>query len=178
MEEAVKQLTALISTGPDWPYALVWLNADACHAPLPKEGHPSSLVEGGTSGAACRWISQLDVYQLLSLGSQVVYPVGLNECEVPVIMSLPELLAKGTTMLRGEPVYLPVEIPQSATKGQESKALSPGSHSIPTLTASPIRAPPPKVGGQVSMTTEVREFLSQAALDTSGQALGVSPQRG
>ena len=25
MEEAVKQLTALISIGPDWPYALVWL---------------------------------------------------------------------------------------------------------------------------------------------------------
>ena len=54
MEEAVKQLTALISTGPDWPYALVWLNADACHAPLPKEGHLSILVKGGTSSATCR----------------------------------------------------------------------------------------------------------------------------
>ena len=53
MEEAVKQLTALISTGPDWPYALMWLNADACHVPLPKEGHLNILVEGGTSGATC-----------------------------------------------------------------------------------------------------------------------------
>ena len=37
MEEAVKQLTPLISAGPDWPYALMWLNRDACHVPLPGE---------------------------------------------------------------------------------------------------------------------------------------------
>ena len=36
MKEAVKQLTQLISTGPDWPYALVQLHGDACHAPIPK----------------------------------------------------------------------------------------------------------------------------------------------
>ena len=38
MEEVVKQLTPLISTSPDWPYTFVWLNADAHHVPLPKEG--------------------------------------------------------------------------------------------------------------------------------------------
>ena len=54
MEEVVKQLTSLISTRPDWLYALVWLNADACHMPLLKEGHLSILVEGDTSGATCR----------------------------------------------------------------------------------------------------------------------------
>ena len=94
MEEVVKQLAPLIPTRSDWPYALVWLNADACHAPLPKEGHLSILMEGGTSSAACRQISQLDVCQLLSSGSQVIYPVGLNGCEVPVILSLPKSLAK------------------------------------------------------------------------------------
>ena len=85
MEEAIKQLTPLLSTGPDWHYALVWLNRDACHVPLPREGHLNIMVEGGTSSATCRRTSQLKVHQLLSLGSQVVYPVGLNECEVPVI---------------------------------------------------------------------------------------------
>ena len=54
MEEAVKQLTTLISTRPDWPYALVQLKVDACHAPIPNEGHLSVLVEGGTSSATCR----------------------------------------------------------------------------------------------------------------------------
>ena len=39
MEEAVRELTAWVSSGPNWPYALVQLNEDAHHAPLPKEGH-------------------------------------------------------------------------------------------------------------------------------------------
>ena len=147
MEEAVKQLVPLIPTGCDWLYALVWLNADACHVPLPKEGHLSILIEGGTSCASCRWTSQLDICQLLSSGSQIIYPVGLNGCEIPVIMSLPKSLAKGMKMLGGEPIYLSVDFLQSATKGQESKAPSPGGHSIPILTASPIRATPPKTEG-------------------------------
>ena len=60
MEEVVKQLTPLISTGPDWPYALVQLNGDAHHVPLPMEGHLSIMVEGSTSSVACRRISQLE----------------------------------------------------------------------------------------------------------------------
>ena len=110
MEEVIKQLAPLISTRPDWPYALMQLNADAWHVPLPKEGHLSILVEGSTSSVACRRISQLEVCQLLSSSSQTIYPVELNGCEVPMIMSLPKSLAKGTTLLRGEPVYLPVDI--------------------------------------------------------------------
>ena len=62
-------------------------------------------------------------------------------------------------------------------KGQESKASSPGGHSIPILTTSPIKAPLPKVGGQVSMTTEMRELLSWVELDTSGHASGSSSQK-
>ena len=46
MEEVVKQLTLLLSTGSDWPYTLVWLNGDAHHVPLPREGHLSVPVEG------------------------------------------------------------------------------------------------------------------------------------
>ena len=140
MEEAVKQLTPLSSTGPDWPYALVQLNRDTCNVPLPKEGHLNILVERSTSTVACRRISQLEVSQLLSSGSQVIYPAGLNGCEVSMIMSLPKLLAKGATLLGGKPIYLPVDIPQTPAKGQESKAPSPGGHSIPILTASPIKA--------------------------------------
>ena len=39
-EEAVRQLTALVFSGPNWPYALVQLNKDTCHVPLPREGQP------------------------------------------------------------------------------------------------------------------------------------------
>ena len=121
MEEAVKQLTTLVFTGPDWPYSLVQLNRDACHAPLPREGHLSILVEGGTSSATYGRVSQLEVCQLCSSDSQVIYPVGLNGCEVPVIASQPKSLAKGANLLGGEPIYLKVDIPQSSWKGQSSK---------------------------------------------------------
>ena len=178
MEEAVKQLTALVSTGPDWPYALVWLNRETCHAPLLREGHLSILPEGGTSSATCISVSQLEVCQLLSSGSQVVYPVGLNGCEVPMITSQPESLAKGTNLHGSEPIYLKVDILQSITEGPELKVPPSGDCSLSILMPSPIRAPPLKAEREVSMTMDVRELLSQAGLDTSGHVSGNStPKR-
>ena len=59
MEKAVRHLTALVSSGPNWPYSLVQLNGDTCHAPLPRERHPSILPEGGTNSTTCRRVSQL-----------------------------------------------------------------------------------------------------------------------
>ena len=35
MEEVVKKLTVWVSSGPDWPYALVQLNEETHHVPLP-----------------------------------------------------------------------------------------------------------------------------------------------
>ena len=54
----------------------VELNTDAHHAPLPREGYHSILIERGTSSAACGWISQLDICQLLSLASPGCLPGG------------------------------------------------------------------------------------------------------
>ena len=125
----------------------------------------------GTSSATCRRVSQLEAQQLLSSSSQVIYPARLNGCEVPIIASLPKLLAKGTNLLGSKPVYLKVDIPQPITEEPELKALLPlGSHSSSILMPSPIRAPLPKAEGEVSMTMEVRELLSQVMLDTSGHA--------
>ena len=128
MEEVVKQLTALVSIGPNWPNALVQLNRDTHQVPLPREGHLSALVEGGT---------KLEVHQLLSLSSQVIYPVGLNGCEVPVIASPPKALAKGTNLLGGKPIYLKVDIPQSIMEWSELKVPPLGSHSSSILMPSP-----------------------------------------
>ena len=146
--------------------------------PLPREGHLSALVEESTSSATCRGVSQLEIHQLLSLSSQVIYPVGLNGCEVPMIASPPKSLARGTNLLGGKPIYLKVDIPQSIMEGPELKEPPLGSHSSSTLMPSPIRAPPPKVEREVSMTMEVRELLSWVVLDTSGHASGNStPKR-
>ena len=68
MEEVVGELTAWVSSGQDWPYALVRLHKDTCHVPFPKEGHLGILPQRGTEMTACRRISQLEVHQLLISG--------------------------------------------------------------------------------------------------------------
>ena len=165
---AAEQLTQLASTGPNWPYALVRLNGDARHVPLPKEGHLSVLAEECTSHVSCRRIQQLEVHQLLSSGSQVVYLEGLNGCQVLVIMTLSESLSQGMTLLGGESTFLQVDLFQSATEEQEPKAPSLGSGLSPTPAGSPTWAFPHKEEGQISMTMEVSELLSQVVLDTPG----------
>ena len=63
-------------------------------------------------------------------------------------------------------------------EGSKLKVPPPGGHPSPILTANPIRAPPPKVEGEVSMSLEVRELLSWVGLDTSEHASGNStPKR-
>ena len=57
MEEVVGNLTALVSSGPDWPYTLVWLHGDTHHVPLPKEGHLGILPQRGAEMTACGRIS-------------------------------------------------------------------------------------------------------------------------
>ena len=159
VEDAVKQLTALVSSGPDWPYALVQLNGDTHHVPLLREGHLGILPEGGTSSAACKQVRQLEVCQLLSSHSQVIYPVGLNGCEIPMVTSLPKSLANGANLLGGKPIYIKVDILQSTMEGAEWKAL-PSGNCPSILMARPIKATLPKVERGVSMTMEVRELLS------------------
>ena len=178
MEEAVKQLTPLPFTGSDLPYTMVWLNGDACHAPLLKEGHLSIQVAGSTCSATCIRVSQQLVCQLLSSGSQVVYPTEINGCEVPLIASPPDSMAKKVNLLGGKPIYLKVDILQSNTEVSELKAPPLGSHSSSILIASPVSPPLPKADGEVSMTMEVRELLSWAGLDTSEHASGsFTPKR-
>ena len=176
VEEVVRQLTALVSSGPDWPHALVQLNGDICHVPLPREGHLSVLPEGGTSSATCRRVSQIEVHQLLSSGLQVVYPIGLNGQETPMIASPPKFAAKGTDLLGGKPIYVKGDIPQPIMEEPELKVPSLGGHSS-ILMPSSIRATLPKAEREVSMTMEVRELLSWVVLDMSGHASANSTQK-
>ena len=177
MEEAIKELTTWISSGPDWPYALVQLNQNTHHAPLPKEGHLGMLPTGGTDSTACGRISQLEVHQLLVSGLQVAYPVGLNGHKEPIIVSLPESLANGTSLTGGGSIYLEVDIPQPIVEELDQKVLPLGRCS-PILIASPLKTTPPKLQREVSMTMEVRNLLSQAMLDMPGCMSGnLTPKR-
>ena len=177
VEEAVRELATLFSSGPDWPYALVQLNEDTCHAPLPREGHLGILPEGGTNSATCGRISQLEVCHLLISGLQVIYLVGLNGCEVPLITSLPKSLSNGTSLTGGKSIYLKMDILQSIVQESDWKAVPPGG--CPSiLMASPVKAIPLKPEREVSMTMEVRDLLSWVMLDMPGHVSGNStPKR-
>ena len=167
MEEVVKELTAWVSSGLDWPYTLVWLNKDTCHAPLPKEGHLGILAQGGTDMTGYRRISQLEVCQLLVSGLQVAYPVGLNGCEDPIIISLPESLANSISLTGGGSIYLEIDILQPMAEELDWKVLPPSRHSH-ILIASPIKTTPPKPEREVSMTMEVTDLLSWVMVDMPG----------
>ena len=144
MEDAVRELTTWVSSGPHWPYALVWLKEDTHHVPLPKEGHLGILPQGGTNMTACGSISQLEVCQFLASGLQVAYPVRLNGGKDPIITSLPESLANGISLTGGGSIYLELDIPQSMVEELDQKVSSLGRHSS-ILIASPLKTTPPKL---------------------------------
>ena len=121
MEGAVGNLTTWVSSGPDWPYALVWLYKDTHHVPLPKEGHLGILPQRGAEATACGRVSQLEVCQLLISGLEVAYPIWLNGCEEPIITSLSESLANGISLTEGKSIYLETDIPQSPAEEPDQR---------------------------------------------------------
>ena len=142
MEDVVGKLTACTASGTHWPYALVWLHEGTCHAPLPKDRHLGILPQRGAEATPYRWISQLEVCQLLATSPQVIYPIGLNGQDEPIITSLPEPLASGVSLTAGEPIYLRIDIPSLPMEEPDQKILPLGKVST-IIVASPHKSPPP-----------------------------------
>ena len=92
---------------------------------------------------------------------------------------LPRLLARGTTLHGGEARLSQGEHPTDHPgEARTQSAMPHGSHSSPIQVPSPVKAPLPKVEGEVSMTMEVRELLSWAVLDMSGHmSVNSTPKR-
>ena len=170
MEEAVEKLTAFTPSGANWPYALAQLCEDPHHAPLPKNKHLGVLPQGKAQEISCGWISQLEVCQLLATSPQVIYPIGLNGHDEPIITTLPELLDSGISLIVSKHIYLGINIPSFPVEEPDQKMLP--LEDIPTI----LVTSPPKSEG--SMTTEVRNLLSQAALEASScESQHSSPRR-
>ena len=111
MEEVVGTLSAYISSGPNWPYALAQLYGGSSHTPLPKDKHLGILPQGKAEGSPYEKISQLEVCQFLSTRPQVVYPVGLNGTNEPVTTTLPEQLHSSASVITYEHPYMRIDIP-------------------------------------------------------------------
>ena len=91
LEEAVRKLTLLINMKGKWHYAFVQVSEDLQHIPLSDARHISILVDGAPGRSTCGQLSQLEIHQLLHLGSEVVYPECLNGGLEPVQVPLPKL---------------------------------------------------------------------------------------
>ena len=153
MEQAVQTLAACPSSGSNWPYALAQLCEGSCHDPLPKDKHLGVLPQGKVEETSCRQISQLDICQLISTGPQVVYPIGLNGEDEPIITTLPELLSSGISIIASKHLYLGIDIPPM--EESDTKTLPIGKASI-ILTTIPHKSPLKLEGG---MTAEVNDLL-------------------
>ena len=156
IEEVADSLTAYTSSGVNWPYALAQLCEDPHHAPLPKNKHPVVLPQGKAWETFCGKISQLEVCQLLAAGPQVIYPIGLNRQDEPIITTLPDLLGSGISLITSEHNYLEIDIPLPPMKAPDRKMLP--LKDIPTVLVTSLPKSPLKPKG--SITTEVSNLLS------------------
>ena len=173
MKEAVGTLSAYISSGPNWPYALAQLYEGSSHTPLPKDKHLGVLPQGKVEKSPYGQISQLKVHQLLSAGPQVVYPVGLNGDDEPVTTTLPEPLSSGVSITTNEHPYMRINIPPPPLEEREHTALLvEEAHTIPAAN-SPKTPPKPRV----SIAAEVNDLLTWAMTDVSSSESEHSPHR-
>ena len=167
IEEVVGKLTTWASSGPNWPYTLMWLHKGTHHAPLHQGGalgHPTSMRGRGDS---------LQAYQ--------------------PTRSLPTPHCQPTSCLPNQVEQkwrTHYNFPTKATgqwhKSYQRQAHLPGNWH-PTIPgrgnilkdttywwglhhhySQPLQVHPPKLEGEGSMTMEVRNLLSWAVLNTSG----------
>ena len=92
----------------------------------------------------CRQISQLEVHQLLIASPQVIYPIGLNGHDKPIITSLTEPLASSISLSAGKPVYLEINILPSPVEDPDQKVLPLGE--VSTITVASPHKSTPKIG--------------------------------
>ena len=171
MEEVVGTLSAYISSGPDWPYALVQLYEGSSHTPLPKDKHLGILPHQKVEESPYGQISQLKVCQLLSTRPQVVHPVGLNGGGEPVMVTLPEPLSSGASVTANKHPYMRIDIPPPPLEEPECTTLPVDeAYTIPA-TNSPQTPPKPRV----SIAAEVNDLLTQAMADESSCKSNHSP---
>ena len=111
IEEAAESSTAYTSSGVNWPVTLAQLCEDPHHAPLPKNRHLGILPQGKVQETFCVQVSQLKVCQLLATSPQVIYPIGLNGHNEPIITTLPDLLGSSISLIASKHNYLEIDIP-------------------------------------------------------------------
>ena len=161
MEEALGTLSACIPSGPDWPYIFAHIYQGSNHTPLSKDKHIGILPQGKVEESPSGWISQLEVCQLLSTGSRVVYPVGLNGCNQSFIIDLPQLLHNGSSVTTDEHPHLQISIPLPTPEEPECTTLLLGrvyATLVETIPKTPWKP-------RITLSAEVNDLLERGMAD-------------
>ena len=138
------------------------------HTPLPKDKHLGILPQGKAEENSYGQISQLEVHQLLSARSQVVYPVGLNGEDEPITNTLPELLSSSASVTANKHPYMRIDNPHLPWRNQNIQLCQ-----LTRCTPSLQLDIPPKP--RVSIVAEVDDLLTQAMEDASSCKSKCSP---
>ena len=122
----------------------------ALHPSMVAQGHsPCTIPQGGALGCPTSergrgsplWVDQpTGGLPTPCHWSQVIYPIGLNGHDEPIITSLPELLARGISLSTGEPIYLGIDITSPPVEEPDQKILPLGEVST-IVVASPHKSP-------------------------------------
>ena len=128
----------------------------------PNQGkHLGILPQGKVEESPSGWISQLKVHQLLSTGPWVIYPVGLNGCDQPVIIDLPELLHSSSSITTDEHPHLQIDIPVPTPEKPECTTLPLGRANatlVDTLPKTPWKP-------RITLLVEVNNLLNWGMAD-------------
>ena len=153
----------------------MWVSTDLQHISLFNARHISILVDGTPGRSTCGQPSQLEVCQLLQLGSEVVYPEGLNGGLELVWVTLPKLPiweAEST----GKATQLQITLPRT-TQGDSPKAIPVWLLMLVSSPHSVTECPSERVAGP-SMMEEIEELLLNHMFEMPGESsMYTSPRR-
>ena len=113
--EALEILITFTFEVSDWPYTLIELYEGANHMPLPENKHLGVLCQEQMEGPS-GWVSQLKIYQLLSISQLVVFPMELNRGDQAVTINLLGPLHTGASVTNNKHPCIEVNIPLPTTE--------------------------------------------------------------
>ena len=164
--EALEILTTFAFKGSDWPHTLIQLYEGANHLPFPENKHLGVLCQELMESPSGQ-VSQLKIYQLLSAGQSVVFPVELNGGDQAVTINLSGPLHTGTSDTNNEHPYIEVNIPLPTTEEGDCTTLPRGEqHDALTVTIPKTLWKP-----RVTLTGEIHELTVRGMADNYDREL-------
>ena len=158
--EALEILTTFAFEGSDWPYILIQLYEGANHMPLPENKHLGVLCKEQTENPSGR-VSQLKIYQLLSAGHSVVFPMELNGGDQAVTINLSGPLHTGTSVTNNKHPCIEVNIPLPAMEEGGCTTLPQGEqHDALTVTIPKMLWKP-----RITLMEEIHELAARGMTD-------------